>query len=56
MVTGEVIVGAHVFRDVFASIGDIVGGRRSQSGPKQAAIPPNPGRAVLNRNGGYRLD
>lgn len=27
IVTGEVIVGANIFRDVFASITDIVGGR-----------------------------
>ncbi|MCC2602006.1 YbjQ family protein [Sphingopyxis yananensis] len=27
LVTGEVIVGANIFRDIFASITDIVGGR-----------------------------
>lgn len=27
LVTGEVIVGANIFRDLFASITDIVGGR-----------------------------
>jgi uncharacterized protein YbjQ (UPF0145 family) len=27
IVTGEVIVGANIFRDIFASISDIVGGR-----------------------------
>lgn len=27
MITGEVIVGANIFRDMFASIRDVVGGR-----------------------------
>lgn len=30
IVTGEVIVGANIFRDLFASITDIVGGRSGQ--------------------------
>lgn len=30
IVTGEVIVGANIFRDVFAAITDIVGGRSGQ--------------------------
>ena len=30
IVTGEVIVGANLFRDLFASITDIVGGRSGQ--------------------------
>ena len=29
IVTGETIIGANVFRDIFASIRDIVGGRSS---------------------------
>ena len=30
IVTGEVIVGANLFRDIFASITDLVGGRSGQ--------------------------
>ena len=34
IVTGEVIVGANLFRDLFASITDIVGGRSGRAGPR----------------------
>ena len=37
IVTGEVIVGANLFRDLFASITDIVGG---PSGKKEEVLPP----------------
>ena len=37
IVTGEVIVGANLFRDLFANIRDIVGGRS----PASASQPPD---------------
>jgi len=43
IVTGEVIVGANIFRDLFASITDIVGGR---SGKYEAVLERARGEAI----------
>lgn len=43
VVTGEAVIGANIFRDMFASVRDVVGGRaggyeRSLAGARQAAM------------------
>jgi uncharacterized protein YbjQ (UPF0145 family) len=43
LVNGEAIIGANIFRDMFASVRDVVGGRaggyeRSLSGAREAAL------------------
>ena len=48
IVIGEVIVGANLFRDLFASITDIVGGR---SGKYENVLKRGPGRGVAGDAG-----
>ena len=50
VVNGEAIIGANIFRDMFSSVRDVVGGRaggyeRALSGARDAALEQRPRRA-----------
>ena len=42
VVTGEVIVGANIFKDLFASVRDVVGGRSGATRARCARRAPTP--------------
>lgn len=62
VVSGEAVIGANIFRDMFASVRDVVGGRaggyeRSLAGARQAALEEMIGSArELGANGIVGID
>ena len=55
VVTGEVIVGANLFRDIFASITDLVGGRKEALGEMQDQARELGGNAVIGVDIDYEV-